>query len=190
MNDISLYNQNKHLLRRGDVIFSWGSGLLSHAIELLSDNGPSHVQIYDSEDMIVESTIENGVSGVQRNKLSDSVLYYPAGSKIGAALLSEETRARADWSKFDPFVDSCVGKVAYDVAGLVKFLEPQGIREGQINDKKMVCSSFATALFEALNILYGIPYSQVSPQWFLEMRLFSSFVPLLGDPKPHNFNTL
>lgn len=195
MNDLAQYNAAKSQLVPGTLVFSWGSGLLSHAIETLSGNGPSHVQVVervtpDGVVWIAESTIENGVSGVQRNPLADSIAGYPKGSLIGAALLNDATSARADWSKLTPYIDSLIGKVAYDVAGLVKFLEPEGLREGQLNDKQMVCSSFATAAFEAIGILIGIPYSQVSPEWLLEMGIYSAFVPLLGQPKPHNFNVI
>jgi hypothetical protein len=196
MIDLAQYKAAKSQLRPGDLVFYWGSALLSRLIEGLSCNGPSHVQIVESvladgTVMIAESTIENHVSGVQRHPLTHSIESYPDGSTVGAALLRDDVRARADWSQLSPFVDSCIiGMVGYDVLGLVKFLEPEGLREGQANDVKMVCSSFATAALEHVGVLAGIPYSQSSPQLLIQMRLYASFVPLAGRPRPRHFDSV
>jgi len=195
-NDLVQYNAAKSQLRPGDLIFYWGTALLSRIIETVDAQGPSHVQIVDRVDLdgtvwIAESTMGKGEpNGVQRHPLTVSILAYPNGSKVGAALLDDETRARADFSALDPYVDSCIGKIAYDVLGLAKFLLPEALREGQINDHNMVCSSFVTSAWEAMRILYGIPYSQASPQLLLAMKLYQAFVPLVGTPVPHNFNTV
>ena len=37
---------------------------------------------------------------------------------------------------------------------------------------------------------YSIPYSQASPELLVEQGIYSRFIPLLGNPKPHNFNVL
>lgn len=167
MNDLTQYNSVKSALQPGCKIFYWGTNLLSELIELAqgSPQAPSHVQVVeriepDGTVWIAESTIQNGVSGVQRHQLAGDIAY--AKGRVGAAILSTESNARADWSKLTPYIDSCIGKVAYDVLGLVKFLEPEALREGQINDKNMVCSAFAASVDEALGILFGVPYSQVS----------------------------
>ena len=195
MTDLTVYHSLNSQLPVGTIIFYWGSGLLSHAIEFLSGNGPSHCQMVyridaDGTIWVVESTIENGVSGVQVNRLEQSILAYPHGSAVGAALLSPTANARADWSKLEAAVNALIGKVAYDVLGLLKFLEPEGLREGQINDHKMVCSALLAELLTVVGILAGIPYSQVSPEWLIEMGIFALFMPLVGNPKPHNFDIL
>ncbi len=135
---------------------------------------------------IAECTIHNGVSGVQRNSLSMRIASY-AGSRVGAMLLDDFTRQRADFTKLTPYLDAVIaGKIGYDIVGLFKFLAPQGLRESQLNDRKMVCSSIICAAYLKLGILFGVPFSQVSPQWLMEMNLFKQFVPLLGNPKPRN----
>ncbi len=192
MNSIVQYEAVKTQLRPGDLVFYWGSGLLSRLIELLSGNGPSHVQIVeavlpDGTVMIAESTIENGASGVQRHALAESIAGYPAGSKCGAMLLDDFTRARADWTKLTPYIDALVaGKLGYDVLGLLKFLAPEGLRESQANDRKTLCSSFIAAVYQELGILFAVPVSQVSPQWLISMRIYKLFVALMGKPKPRN----
>ena len=195
MNSLDQYNAVKSHLPVGTTVVYWGSGILSHAIEWLSDNGPSHAQVIDRIDpdgtiWVAESTIEAGRNGIQRNRLDLSIANYPAGSTCGALIISPEYNARADWAAASRFVDSVEGKVGYDVLGLVKFLEPEGLREGQINDHKEVCSAFVAQYDLAANLLVGIPYSQVSPEWLVEMGIYSRFIPLLGNPKPHNFNVL
>ena len=50
MNDPALFQSRKARLIPGDLIFYWGGGFLSWAIELLSGNGPSHVQMVDRID--------------------------------------------------------------------------------------------------------------------------------------------
>ncbi len=189
--DLKQYEANKTLLQRGDLVFFWGSGLLSRLIEFFG-NGPSHVVIVESVRAdgtvwIAESTIHNGIAGVQRQSLAELIAGYPSGSKAGAMLLDDFTRGRADWTKLTPFVDSLIaGKTGYDIAGLLKFLAPEGLRESQVNDRKMVCSSVIAAIYQRVSVLYGVPYSQVGTQWLIEMNIFKQFVPLMGNPKPRN----
>ena len=195
MNSLIRYNSVKSQLRPGDLIFYWGTAPISHAIEILSGNGPSHVQMVETIEangdvMIVESTIRGKVNGVQRYELGASIQEYPSGSSVAAAILSDSSRARADLARLTPAIDAVIGKVGYDVLGLAKFLLPEGIRLGQPNDHKMVCSSLVMYLEEAIGLLEGIPYSQASPQLEIQMNLYKGLLPLYGNPRPHNFNTI
>jgi hypothetical protein len=181
-------------LAPGTIIFYWGSGLFSRLIELIGRGQPSHVQIVESVApggtvWIAESTVLAGVSGVQRHPLALRMAQYPAGTRVAAATVSPQVRLQS-WDRLTPFVDACVGKVGYDFLGLAEFLEPEILREGQPNNRRMVCSAFVAAALEAVGLLVGVPYSQVSPQWLLEMRIFDSFIPLRGDPRPRNFNSV
>ncbi len=196
MNSLDQFNAVRSQITVGSLPFWWGGGVFSHAIEFLSGNGPSHVQfVYridpDGTIWVAESTMGKGEpNGIQINRLDQSILAYPDGSTCGVAILSPEANARADWPSALRYIDSVVGKVNYDPFGLVKFLLPEGLREGELNDHKMVCSAFVDKVLDVAGVLRGVPYSQASPELLIEEGIYWKMLPLLGNPQPHNFNVL
>src|SRR5208283_3055080 len=108
--------------------------------------GPSHVQLVEyvgsiTGPIVCESTIERHHNGVQRNALRTSIANYPEGSSIAALYLRPEYRARADWSRLTPLVNTMLGKVHYDVLGLFGELLPAALREALGREQAKFCSA-------------------------------------------------
>ena len=55
---------------------------------------------------------------------------------------------------------------------------------------KMVCSSWATALYEVAGVLTGLNYTKTMPQDLLEKNIFKGHVTLYGKPNLVRFNTI
>jgi hypothetical protein len=55
---------------------------------------------------------------------------------------------------------------------------------------KFVCSALSTALHVADGMLMGINWTQVEPKWWAEANLYVDWLPLLGNPKLPEFNSV
>ena len=181
-------------LRSGDIVVFWGGhgNIISFLIESFTKGGPSHVAMVETVDSdgtvwITESTIESGVSGVQRRKLLYTLIGYPDNSSAAVLYLSNATRARADLSVITPLTNKFYGK-GYNVWGLFKdAFGPTAIRELE-TDKKFVCSQWVAFLTDAAKITIGVNPTPESPGEILSfIGVYSDKAVLLGKPNFKNF---
>jgi len=192
MNDLTLYNQNRHDLRPADLVLFWGTEPISYAIKLFA-GGPTHSAIVRQPAIgghdvrIIESTIEGSKNGVQTNFLGQTLANYGAGAQAAALLLKDEVRARIDWEAFYAFCGASEDRVKYDVGGLFEFILREvpiiGTRVGQEEKQNaMVCSAWAAALWSKCGLISHINWSKMRPQDLEELALYRLWVPLLGNP--------
>jgi hypothetical protein len=195
MNDLTLYEKNIALARPGDAVFFWGKGPLSFLIEWFS-RGPSHCGAIESVAngavLFSESTIENGVNGVQTNDLASRVATYDKGGSVVLCRLSAGSRVGFDPVKFQRAIERAQGAVTYGVLDLAEFLLPiLELREFKSDSKHMVCSAWLAALWISCGVLSHIDYSKMTPADLLNMALYRDMLPLLGPvPKAPGFNTI
>ena len=201
MNNLTHYNGVRSLLRPGDLVMFWGRSPLSRAIEWI-DAGPSHSAIIrqpvtdeGADATICQSTIQDGVNGVQTDPLGATIAGYDTGASIAALRLDDTTRSKIDWEQFYAVIGADEDRVKYDIPDLVEFLIRDvpilGARVAQGEHKaRMVCSSWVTAVLESCGVLTGINWTEVTPQQLVEMHIYRDFLPLLGNPKPSRFNTI
>jgi hypothetical protein len=198
MNDLTVYNEARHELLPGDVIMFWGTGFVSGAIEAF-DDGPSHCAVVrqamaGGEDVtITESTILNGVNGVQTNPLGERIAYYDAGGAVAALLLGTEVKFNT--FNFYKFIGEIDQHVTYDKLDLLEFIlrgvPILGNRIGQTeHTSQMVCSSCVAAILEAAGVLGHENYTEMTPQSLVEKKIYGRMVPLYGNPKLVRFNSL
>jgi hypothetical protein len=144
--------------------------------------------------MVVESTIEGEINGVQTASL-EARLQSLNGSALWLPL-SEEARHAIGWFEFYAAIGEADGRVKYGAIDLLEFLLRDvpilGTRLAQVaHTDQMVCSAFAAWVYSRAGLLRGVNWSELSPQDLCEMRLFAECVPLVGKPpKIRRFNTV
>ncbi len=208
---MTLYQQNRHLLRAGDVIVFRGAGSpLSFLIELFAPT-ESHTAIVrqpavwscsDWHDVLIaESTrpmrLKAGDrNGVQSNPLGTVIeLEYAPRGTATALLLSAASRQKIDWQKFYRWIGACQDHVSYDVQGLFDFLLRDipmigaRVAQGEKLDR-MVCSAFVCSTLTRCGLLNGMNWSKCSPQDLVELGIYERSLPLLGNQKLVRFDTL
>jgi len=194
MNDLTQYYSVRHLLRAGDVIVFYGAGLLDKLIEVASE-GPGHSAVVRwgamaAADVVVEeSTINGKRNGVQHNPLGWELAGYPVGSSAAALLLSDAVRAQMNLEAFYAYIGQIDGILRYDIPGLFKFLLPQAFDRIEPT-KEMVCSVTVGAILAKCGAIRNVNWGRMRPQDLVELGIYKTFVPLLGEPKLHNFNTI
>lgn len=197
MNDLTQYKQLRGKLRPGDVVVFWGakSNPLSALIEWATGGGPSHTAIVrqgmvDTADVqITQSTLDDLGNGVRTDPLGAVLADYPAGSSAAALLLSDETRARINAHVFYAYLGSIDRIEHYDTRGLFAFLLPEAIGRREPSGTA-VCSVCVAAVLSKCGAIEHVNWGRMRPQDVVELGIYSGWVPLLGNPKPHRFNTI
>lgn len=206
MLDLSLYNKALPLLRGGDVVMFAGkrSSPLDALIDFVSRSRLTHsAMVYEptltiegkvqTELHIVESTILNGVDGVQINPLAARL-----DGNDGVALfrLKDETRAAIDWTKLWACAIAKVGRDKYNIAELFEYVARDlpfvdAIpRIYQPTPHREVCSELVTDLLQAGGATPGANPALTSPQKLAEFAIYRDIILLFGKLSPvRNFNT-
>ena len=202
-------------LRPGDIVIGDGGNVedlvgiathfLSNAIEGVTNSRGSHcAMVFDfdipingapqNELHILESTIRNGVNGVQLNPLSQRLT--EGYRNAWALLLSDRIRAFLDFGAMWTFAAERLGKDKYDIPGLLEYIARHIpiIQEipalYQPIPGTEYCSDFLAMLLRAGG-LPGLRPATMSPQSIAELHIYSSCVQLVGDPASiRNFNTV
>lgn len=209
------YDDVKHQLKIGDVLFFGGSsalwppshfksGFLSGGIELFSGSPISHVAaVISIEDdtaqykpaELVESTSLNGFAGAVRTPAEWRVSTYEG--RVWWAPLSGEIRARMDEDAFVKFMLSIQGHPYNYEAVLAMTWESLAVVKGfgwlanKQDTAKVYCSEYVCAGFEASGAMgKRTNYAECSPQDLAKKRLYGNLVQLKGDLKAiPQFNT-
>lgn len=142
MNDISTFESLRKAIYPGDILFFDGSddtdvagivdNFVSNAIEAWTRSDWSHVAMVldqgieiagkpQTELNLIESTIENGVSGPQVNSVRSKLANYD-GTSVWCFPLSQDVRAQLDFGSMWDCLVGKVGKDKYSVRTLIHFL--------------------------------------------------------------------
>lgn len=190
----------------GDLIFFFGTGILSNIIKLFS-HGPTHsAMIIDPSSVtddgageggpyIAESSIERHIDGVQINSLPIRIRSYDRGGSIALARLDPRIRTVLDFPAMWKLLYTIVNRDRYDklelleyVARHVPFIEyvPQWD-----NPNREVCSELLAMLFAAGG-LPGLEPFDSTPGTLMWMKIYSSPLEwLYGRPRNvKKFNTV
>jgi|ERR1700722_581467 len=204
MNDLTEYRLVAAQARPADVLAFAGRAMISKAIDFFTDSDITHVGVVQSglspqsDVLVAESTIESGVSGPQTRALGETLANYGNNAQAWLLRLSDQVRREIDWTKFNAYIKASEsGSIKYDTPGLFGFLGRELPVVGSYicqseTAKRMFCSGYATAIFEACGVLRGINWTEVSPQQFVEMRLFTGDpIQLIGKPRTiARYNTI
>lgn len=209
MSSLVQYNASRALLQPGDAVIVYGTDPLDKTIEEfqaltgLKIPGPSHCLIVskaltvESDVISAESTILDGVDGVQSHPLGVRLASYGVGASADALRLSPDARSRFDLKKFYAFLGAAEGHVRYDVANLFEFVARAipgigpHIFQGE-NPGAMVCSAFLAAAYIAAGALpLTLNWAQQKPidvlASFHGPAMWGAWVPLLGLGDPIGF---
>jgi len=202
MNDLTLYNSVKTVLRPGDIIVFAGTEPISWAIRLFTGSPLSHTamvrqRVHQGSDVVItQCDLNSKHNGAQSCLLGAELEGYGDGASAAALLLRDDFRKSLDWGKFYEFIGAAETYVHYDVAGLFGFLARELPVMGpyilQSEDPhQMFCNAYCIAIFEACEGLRGINYRKMSPQDLAEMAIYEKAVPLMGKPlKIRHFNSV
>lgn len=194
-------------LRGGDAVFFWGAhDFLSSAIEAIT-HGPSHSgTIFDpdlplpngeqqKELYIIESTILDGVNGVQLNTLASRVNSYDG--VVAAAYLNDQYRRLIDWHKFWACGLAKLGVVKYNIPEIGAYLLNEFVLPGELqldksNPNAVVCSELRAEMLQAGGVAALDPYRD-SPAPLFRARMYSGIDAIAGVLTPKmlaHFNTV
>lgn len=188
----------------GDIVFFWGTGLLSWSIEFLT-KGPSHCGILIDPRLVTddgagqggpylaESTRNDGKDGVRVSSLPNRIAEYDKGGAIAIARLDTKTSSALDYEKMWNLLYARVDRDRYNAIELAEYLArripfveyiPAWNDPGREYCSQLVGMMLATSL-------PGIHPFLSRPRDFFEMRLYSSLEWLHGTPRKVNkFNTV
>jgi hypothetical protein len=142
VNDLSTFESLRNAIYPGDVLFFDGSddndlvqiidNFVSNGIEVWTHSDWSHVAMIlpigleiggkvQTELNLIESTIENGVSGPQVNSVRQKLLHYD-GTSVWCFPLKHEVREQLDWDAMWSCLVGKVGKDKYSIRTIAHFL--------------------------------------------------------------------
>jgi hypothetical protein len=170
------YSKLRPLLRAGDIIAFSGSGFISGAIKLFTQNPVSHVGIvywtYDDDRCdLMESTTLDGIKGVQQTHLSERIVGYDG--PIWWLPLSMEARLKLDENAFFQCLRTQKGK-PYDYGQVLHFgwdllhLFAQGE-----DSSRLFCSELASLALKVAGVLpKTIDSSEIRPVDLCRFRIY------------------
>lgn len=190
-------------LRGGDALYFWGAhDILSVGIEVIT-HGPSHcATIFDpdlplpngekqKEIYVIESTILNGVNGVQLNTLASRLNGYDGA--VAIAYLSEPIRQFINWHALWACGLSKLGVVKYNIPEIAAYLAnivlPGALQIDKSDPHAVVCSELRADLLQAGGIPALDPF-RTPPEILFRARMYSGIDVLLGNPSLAHFNTV
>ncbi len=198
-------------MRGGDIIFFAGAGFLSDVIDLVTHSQVSHSAMILDPDLvidgvpqhlgnipwtpnIIESTVLNGISGPQINRLDQRMTNYGAG--VWWCPLSDEIRNLIHWPLAWAFALAKLKGDRYNTAELAMYLARhvpgiQSIPELYKSDPHAeVCSEFLAMILQAGG-LPGLNPAIIPPQKLAELKIYRECVQLTGKSSAiRNFNTV
>jgi len=194
---------NNFIVQSGDALFYWGKDdFVSDAIEFVT-HGPSHVAtVYDldltmpdgskqTEWHVIESTIINGVSGVQLNTLASRINGYDGA--IALAPLSPRIREFLDWQRLWGCANHKLGVVKYNVLEIGAYLAnialPGALQINKSNPDAVVCSELRAELLQAGG-LPGLDPFRTPPEALFKMRMYGPLTVVAGSPPHDGFNSI
>lgn len=190
------YHEIRKDIQDGDVIAFGGKGAVSNLIKLFTRSNVSHVALVlksvletgERLNLIIESTILDGYSGVVVNRLSNRLKNYDG--EVWWLPLKQDLRDRTNWEGAYEWLRSQKGK-AYDTK--------QAIGSGLDllwNNKedfdKFYCSEIISAFYESRNIIDEINSSEVTPVDLCMFNLYEGdYYQLAGETKEiKGYNTV
>jgi len=184
----STYENTRKQMRAGDVIFfrNGKPDPLSAIIKILT-GGPTHCAlVLHSSDRVTlaESTIRNGVNGVQQSYLDERLQDYVDGCAWWCPL-AYDIVYKADWAAFENAVTTAMGR-PYDIAGLAEFLFRRVVKLKE--EKAVFCSAFVCIPLEAAGIIpHEVDYAAVSPEDLVKEPIYAAdYYQILGNRRELN----
>lgn len=188
----------------GDLVFFWGTGILSWSISFLT-RGPSHCGLLIDPNLVTddgagkggpylcESTRNDGKDGVRVSSLPNRIAEYDRGGSICIAHLDAKTRSMLDYEKMWNLLYARVDRDRYAVLELAEYLAhrlpfvqyiPAWNDPGRVYCSQLVGMMLATSL-------PGVHPFLSRPRDFFEMKIFSDIQWLYGKPRDvKKFNTV
>ena len=185
------YDGNRHNIRPGDVIAFAGLGGFSWIIKKFTWSRVSHVGVVLGVDehsllLIIESTtLHEGKSGVQTNRLSDVVRSYKGN--VWHLPLKDENSSRIASSDYFQYMKNLEGK-PYGKWAAVKSAIPI---YGKSQSKALFCSQLVGKLFRHVDIFHeDVNPAELTPIDICRASIYKSrYYQLKGKPtKIKSFN--
>lgn len=170
------YHEVRGDIQDGDIIAFGGRGGVSNLIKLFTRSNVSHVALVMKSklennvplNMIIESTILDGYSGVTINRLSNRLKDYQG--EVWWLPLRQDLRSEKNWEEAYEWL-KCQRKKAYDnIQAIGSGLDL--IWNNKEDFDKFFCSELCCAFFEEIEVVEGINSSEVTP---IDLCMFSLY---------------
>lgn len=190
------YHEIREDIQDGDIIAFGGRGSISSLIKLFTRSNVSHVALIlksalesgERLNMIIESTILDGYSGVVINRLSNRLRNYQGD--VWWMPLRQELRDKANWEGAYEWLKSQKRKAYDSVQAIGAGLDL--IWNNKEDFDKLFCSELCSAFFEKIGAIEEINSSEVTPIDLCMFNLYeNNYYQINGLEKEiRGFNTL